>query len=144
MLPLRDEPRCHHRTSRHHILPGNLNSIKNLICNGIQNNNHFNHNNHFNQVHRLSIMCKLKCRVFAFVQNPSNEARTISPGRRLKNFCPTLEFATVLVKKPETFTTPESIPVATFSDIFVICLTLFNNERCDVNSNVNQYIEIKS
>lgn len=31
----------------------------------------------------------------------------------------------MLVKNPDTFTTPESMPVATFSDIFVIFLTLY-------------------
>lgn len=59
-----------------------------------------------------------------YILNPSKEARMISPGRRLKNFCPTLEFATELVKNPETFTTPDSNPVATDSDIFVNFLTL--------------------
>lgn len=47
-----------------------------------------------------------------------------SPGRSPKNFLPTFEFTTELVKKPETFTTPERIPVATFSDIFVTLFTL--------------------
>ena len=56
--------------------------------------------------------------------NPSKEARTISPGRRLKNFLPTLEFTIELVKNPDTLTTPERIPVATFSDILVNFLTL--------------------
>ena len=59
-----------------------------------------------------------------YVLNPSKDARTISPGRRLKNFLPTVEFTIELVKNPETFTTPERIPVATFSDIFVNFLTL--------------------
>ena len=53
------------------------------------------------------------------ILNPSNEARTISPGNRLKNFLPTFEFTIELVKNPETLTTPERTPVATFSDIFV-------------------------
>lgn len=56
--------------------------------------------------------------------NPSKEASTISPGRRLKNFLPALEFATELAKNPETLTTPESIPFAIFSDIFVNFFTL--------------------
>ena len=56
--------------------------------------------------------------------NPSKEARTISPGIRLKNFLPTLEFTIGLVKNPETFTTPVRIPRATPSDIFVNFLTL--------------------
>lgn len=56
--------------------------------------------------------------------NPSNEARTISPGRRLKNFWPTLELTIELVKNPDTLTTPERIPAATSSDIFVNFLTL--------------------
>uniref|UniRef100_A0A2P2J9N4 Uncharacterized protein n=1 Tax=Rhizophora mucronata TaxID=61149 RepID=A0A2P2J9N4_RHIMU len=58
--------------------------------------------------------------------NPSKEARTISPGNRLKNFLPALEFTIELVKNPETFTTPERIRTATFSDIFVNFLTLLN------------------
>lgn len=58
------------------------------------------------------------------ILNPSNEARTISPGNRLKNFLPTFEFTIELVKNPETLTTPERTPVATFSDIFVSFLTL--------------------
>ena len=56
--------------------------------------------------------------------NPSKEARTISPGRRLKNFLPTVELTIELVKNPDTLTTPESIPFATFSDIFVSFFTL--------------------
>lgn len=56
--------------------------------------------------------------------NPSKEASTISPGRRLKNFLPALEFTIEPVMKPDTFTTPERIPVATSSDIFVSFLTL--------------------
>lgn len=58
------------------------------------------------------------------ILNPSKDARTISPGRRLKNFLPTVEFVIELVKNPETFKTPERIPEATFSDLFVIFLTL--------------------
>ena len=59
------------------------------------------------------------------ILNPSMVARTISPGRRLKNFFPALELTTELVKNPDTLTTPESTPVATFSDIIVNFLTLF-------------------
>jgi hypothetical protein len=51
--------------------------------------------------------------------NPSKEARITSPGNRLKNFLPALEFTIGLVTDPETLTTPERIPTATFSDIFV-------------------------
>lgn len=58
---------------------------------------------------------------------PSRVASTISPGRRLKNFFPTLEFTIELVKKPDTFTTPDRTPFATFSDIFVSVLTLHNS-----------------
>ena len=58
------------------------------------------------------------------VLNPSRDARTISPGRRPKNFLPTFEFATELVKNPDTFNTPQRSPFATFSVIFVILLTL--------------------
>lgn len=56
--------------------------------------------------------------------NPSKEARMISPGKRLKNFCPTLELTIEFVKNPDTLTTPERIPVATFSDLLVNFLTL--------------------
>lgn len=56
--------------------------------------------------------------------NPSRVARTISPGRRLKNFFPALVFARDLVKNPETFTAPDRTPTATFSVIFVTLLTL--------------------
>lgn len=56
--------------------------------------------------------------------NPSKEARRISPGNRLKNFFPALEFTIELVTSPETLTTPERIPVATFSDILVNLFTL--------------------
>lgn len=58
------------------------------------------------------------------IPNPSREASTISPGSMSKNFLPTLEFATELVKNPETLITPDSTPVATFSVIFVTLLTL--------------------
>lgn len=58
------------------------------------------------------------------ILNPSRDARTISPGRRLKNFLPAFVLATELVKNPETFTTPERTPVATFSVIFVTLLAL--------------------
>lgn len=58
------------------------------------------------------------------ILNPSNDARTTSPGRSLKNFFPAFEFATELVKNPETFTTPERTPLATFSVILVTFLTL--------------------
>lgn len=58
------------------------------------------------------------------ILNPSREARTISPGRKPKNFLPTLEFATEPVKNPETFTTPERTPVATFSVTNVTLSTL--------------------
>lgn len=63
-----------------------------------------------------------------YLQNPSKEARTISPGMRLKNFLPTAEFTIELVKNPDTLMTPERIPRATFSDIFVSFLTLQNVE----------------
>lgn len=56
--------------------------------------------------------------------NPSKDARTTSPGRRLKNFWPALEFTNEPVKKSDTSTTPERIPDITFSDIIVIFLTL--------------------
>lgn len=59
-----------------------------------------------------------------YLLNPSKEARTISPGRRLKNFLPTVEFTIELVKNPDTLTTPERIPRATSSDIFVSFFTL--------------------
>lgn len=52
----------------------------------------------------------------------------ISPGRSLKNLFPGTEFTIALVKNPDTFTTPESSPVATFSDIFVIFFTLNNTK----------------
>lgn len=66
--------------------------------------------------------------------NPSKEARMISPGKRLKNFCPTLELTIELVKNPDTLTTPERIPVATFSDLLVNFLTLkFANTLMDVS-----------
>lgn len=58
------------------------------------------------------------------VLNPSREARTTSPGKRPKNFLPTFELATELVMNPETFTTPDRTPMATFSVTFVTLLTL--------------------
>jgi hypothetical protein len=58
------------------------------------------------------------------ILNPSKDASTISPGRRPKNFLPTFEFTTELVKNPETLTTPERTPVATFSVTLVTLLTL--------------------
>lgn len=58
------------------------------------------------------------------ILNPSRDASKISPGRRPKNFLPTFEFAMELVKNPETLTTPERTPVATFSVILVTLLTL--------------------
>lgn len=61
------------------------------------------------------------------ILNPSREASTISPGRRPKNFLPAFEFATLLVKISDTFTTPERTPLATFSVLFVILLTLQDN-----------------
>lgn len=60
------------------------------------------------------------------LQNPSRVARTISPGIMRKNFFPTMEFATELVKNPETWRTPERTPIATFSVILVTLLTLKN------------------
>lgn len=56
--------------------------------------------------------------------NPSKVARTTSPGRRLKNFFPTLELAIEFVMNPVTLTTPERILVVAFLDMFVIFLTL--------------------
>lgn len=61
--------------------------------------------------------------------NPSKEARTISPGRRLKNFFPIEEFTMELVKNPDTLTTPERIPRATFSVVFVNFLTLISTKH---------------
>lgn len=58
------------------------------------------------------------------ILNPSRDARTISPGSRLKNFLPTFEFVTELVRNPVTLTTPERTPFATFSVILLTLLTL--------------------
>ena len=63
-----------------------------------------------------------------YAPNPSREARTISPGRRLKNFFPGLEFTTELVTNPATFNAPDKTPVATFSDIFVTFFTLLQTK----------------
>jgi len=60
----------------------------------------------------------------ADILNPSNDASITSPGRKLKNFFPAFEFTTEPVKIPDTFTTPERKPVATFSVILVTLLTL--------------------
>lgn len=60
-------------------------------------------------------------RSFSYLLNPSRDARIISPGKRPRNFFPAFEFATEPVIYPETLTTPERTPVATFS---VICVTL--------------------
>jgi hypothetical protein len=65
---------------------------------------------------------------------------TISPGSRLKNFFPAFELAIELVKWPVTFTTPDSIPVATFSDIFVTFLALPANIR---NTKMRQHNQFK-
>jgi len=62
------------------------------------------------------------------ILNPSNDASTTSPGRRLKIFFPAFEFASELVKYPETFTTPVRTPFATLSVISVILLTLYKNQ----------------
>ena len=58
------------------------------------------------------------------ILKPSKEAKMISPGRMLKNFLPTFEFTTVPVIVSDTFITPDRMPVATSSDIFVIFFTL--------------------
>jgi len=62
------------------------------------------------------------------ILNPSNDASTTSPGRKLKNFFPAFEFASELVKYPETFTTPVRTPFATLSVIWVILLTLYKHQ----------------
>ena len=61
-----------------------------------------------------------------YLLNPSRDARMISPGKRPKNFFPAFELATELVMSPETLTTPERTPVATFSVICVTLLTLLH------------------
>lgn len=68
------------------------------------------------------------------ILNPSNDASTTSPGRNLKNFFPAFEFATELVKKPETFTTPVRTPLATLSVILVTFLALY-----EIQAKENQY-----
>lgn len=68
------------------------------------------------------------------ILNPSNDASTTSPGRRLKIFFPAFEFATELVKNPETFTTPVRTPLATLSVILVTFLALYK-----IQANGHQY-----
>jgi len=74
------------------------------------------------------------------ILNPSNDASTTSPGRSLKNFFPAFEFATELVKNPETFTTPVRTPLATLSVILVTFLALYEIQAKGSQNQLYTYI----
>lgn len=81
---------------------------------------------------------KPKKKAIYYLLNPSRDARMISPGKRPKNFFPAFEFATEPVMNPETLTTPERTPVATFSVICVTLLTLYTETAIEKSAQAHK------